>query len=566
MSTIGIDFGTTNSVAAINRGTRTEVLQLDSPPLQWEPYGFGRVMPSTFSIESDSQLTFGWAAKTSLGSKFDAVKRLFATQQDLAFAGDGESLEVEEAATLLFSEIRRRAEAQGVAANRAVITVPANSKGRARHRTKICAGMGGFEVLGLVNEPTAAAMTFAQRHPEGRNYLVFDWGGGTLDVTILQASHGVFIERASAGLARSGGLDFDSRLARAIAESAPGATAWSAQQRATFRLEVELAKVRLSLSEVTTVQLPDGSPFRLTRSRFEEVVQPLILESQSPLERCFRDLGVGPGAIDALVLVGGTCKIPAVRSFVRDLVGAEPDPDIDPMTAVAEGAAIAAAILTGDNTDNDFFVSTEHALGTMALSDSGQLGFSVLIPRNHKLPARATQTYVPESQDQIAVRIEVVEGDPESTDLDLVALKDWVVPLLPDASGDRAFELTYEYDVSGILHVEAMDQATGTTLLRDDVSYGIAEDRRRLLELAKRAQESVSSGLVHHRSEPAGELDQETERLLQTAEMKVIPFLSADEASPVIEQVQALRRASGGHVEDAKERLRTSLAPYNFLF
>jgi molecular chaperone DnaK len=566
VTTIGIDFGTTNCVAAIQRESLVEVLQLDSPPIEWEPYGFGRVMPSVFAHESDSRLTFGWEAKTSSGNRFEAVKRLFATQQDLAFGVDGEALEVEEAATMLFAEIRRRAESEGVAANRAVITVPANSKGRARHRTKICAGMGGFEVLGLINEPTAAAMAFAQRHPEGRNYLVFDWGGGTLDVTVLQASHGVFIERASAGLPRSGGLDFDARLTRAIAESTPGSASWTPEQRSAFRLEVELAKVRLSQAEVTTVQLPDGSPFRLTRGRFEEIVQPLIDESQTPLERCFRDLGVGPGSIDALVLVGGTCKIPAVRSFVRNLLGVEPDPDIDPMTAIAEGAAIAAAILTGDNADNDFFVSTEHALGTMALDGNGELGFSVLIPKNHKLPARATHSYLPAFEEQKAVHIEVVEGDPENIDLDLVALKDWTVPLIEGASGDRAFDLTYEYDVSGILHVEAVDHQTGQVLLRDDVSYGIAEDRRKMVEMSQRVQTAVTSGSSTVQLGSPQTLDAETEQLIQVAEIKVMPFLGPEDAAAVGEKVVALRNADPSLVVTARESLRAALAPYSFLF
>ena len=566
MATIGIDFGTTNCVAATSNGSSTDVLSLDTPPIEWEPYGFSKVMPSVFAELPDARMSFGWDAKTSTGNKFEAVKRLFASQQDLAFGNDGESLKVEEAATLLFAEIHRRSQAAGISARQAVITVPANSKGRSRHRTKICAGMGGFEVLGLINEPTAAAMAYAQRHSDGRNYLVFDWGGGTLDVTVLQATSGVFIERASAGLPTSGGLDFDARLNKAVTEQVASDFEWTPQQRSDFRLQIELAKVRLSQTEVTTLVLPDGSPFRLTRSRLEEVVRPLIEESRIPIERCFRDLGIGPGGIDALVLVGGTCKVPAVRSFVRDIVGVEPDPDIDPMTAIGEGAAIAAAIMVGDNQDNDFFVSTEHALGTFATNGmTGETRFATLIPRNHKLPAKATDTFFPVHEEQENVEIEVVEGDPERADGDMVVLKSWTIPVPEAPDGDKSFELTYEYDVSGILHVTAVANTDGRVILQGDVSYGVGEDKKKLADIAVRAQRAVAGG-DFLQTDGQSDLDTESIELIQRAEVKVIPFLEDNEAAPVQLAVDGLRNASPSEVSGARGKLREAMAPFSFLF
>lgn len=567
MTALGIDFGTTNSVAATYSGSAPTVLALDTAPTDWVPYGFDKVMPSVFARDEHDRLMFGWSAKESTASKFEAVKRLFATQQDLAFGADGDSLFVEEAATLLFAEIRRRAEMAGVSARQAVITVPANSKGRARHRTKICAGMGGFEVLGLINEPTAAAMAYAQRNPDGRNYVVFDWGGGTLDVTVLQATDGVFIERASSGLPRSGGLDFDARLSKAISDSLPESFEWNPAQRSRFRLEVELAKIRLSQSDVTTVVMPDGNPFRLTRDRFDEIVGPLIEESRVPLQRCFEDLGVGPGSVDALVLVGGTCKVPAVRSFVKSLVGVDPDPDIDPMTAIAEGAAIAASVLIGENEDNDFFVATEHALGTFAFNPAaGAREFSVIIPKNHKLPAKASQPFVPATQEQNAVRVEVVEGDPAATNPDFVVLKEWSVELLDAPTSERSFDLTYEYDVSGILHVTAIDHETGKTLLQDDVSYGIAEDKRRMATIAQRAQKAVNEESFIDPTEKGLELDSESEELIQRATVKVAPFLDETESVAILTLVEELQSSPQETREAAKQALRDGLAPYSFLF
>lgn len=570
MTVIGIDFGTTNSVAAIFDRGEVEVLELEEDvPAEWAPYGLTRVIPSVFAVDEHGRLTFGWEAKIGTeiqGDRFDAIKRLFASQEDAAFGDSGNSIAVEEAATLLFAEIQRRAQTRsGVTARQAVITVPANSKGRARHRTKVCAGMGGFEVLSLINEPTAAAMAYARTHPDARRYLVFDWGGGTLDVTILEAIDGVFIEQASSGIARSGGLDFDARLSKAITEAAGVSTEWDKAQKRQFRLEVERAKIHLSSNETVTVQIPGGGRHTVTRRRFEEIVDPLIQESRVPIERCLRELNVGPGSIDALVLVGGTSMIPAVRNLVQDIVGTDADPDVNPMTAIAEGAAIAAAILTGENPDNDFFVSTEHALGTFALdSDAGQIVFSEIIPKSHKLPARATQTYFPVSEQQTAVSIDVVEGDPAHEDF--VVLKEWSVDLL-SAEGDRGFDLTYEYDISGILTVTAIDQDSGKVILQDDVAYGIATDKGELASVAKRAREAVASGTVSQsQAAPSSALQPESAELVQKAEQLVIPYLDADAASVITELVSQLRTSSPGTEAASREALREALQPYSFLF
>lgn len=233
MTAIGIDFGTTNSVVAVHNGSRVEVLDIDQPPPMWEPYGFARVLPSVMARDDTQRLCFGWEAKQRTLGRFDAVKRMFATQIDVATDDQGESLAVEEVATMLFAELRQRTLAKGIDASQAVVTVPANSKGRARHRTKLAAGMAGLEVLALINEPTAAAMAYAQKHPEARQLLVFDWGGGTLDVTLLQSIDGVFIEQSSSGLPRSGGIDFDNRILELIREFYPNLADLSSEEKTT---------------------------------------------------------------------------------------------------------------------------------------------------------------------------------------------------------------------------------------------------------------------------------------------------------------------------------------------
>jgi len=568
MGAIGIDFGTTNSVVAVNTPSGVEVVEIDNAPIAWAPYGFDNVFPSVMAKDEAQRLCFGWEAKGKTSGRFDAVKRLFATQLDYATDELGDSLAVEEIATMLFAELRRRTIFKGFQADQAVITVPANSKGRARHRTKICAGMAGFKVLALINEPTAAAMSYGQHHPESRQLLVFDWGGGTLDVTVLQLVDGIFVERASSGLPRSGGIDFDSRLEKTVRDSIPGLNQMTVEQRHQLRLEVELAKVRLSTADATSIELPDGKSFRITRSRFEQEIEGLLNESRIPIERCLRDLQIGPGAIDSLVLVGGTCRIPMVRKFVQDILHAEADPDINPMTAVGEGAAIAAGILSGEITHSDFFVCLEHALGTFTFDvETAEPRFSSLIRKGNKLPARANGEYFPIVPTTESVTVSVVEGDPDAPNPDYTILKEWDVALkTPYSEGStRAFDLQYEYDVDGILHVKATDIESGSVILEDDVSYGVATDKRQLKVMSDRAKLAVIERVLDTSANFRLD-DPEANKLITQARVKVIPFLDVSEAVPVIAAVEALEGADGETSGSAKNKLKGLLLPYSYLF
>src|ERR1700722_3876731 len=201
----GIDFGTTNSVLASVTSNGTDVFSLDDMlPGEWVNTGFDKVLPSVIGFDTSGTPIFGWAAKQQAASKLDAVKRLFATEDSVDIGG--RSVKVEEAAAMFFRHIQSRAAAAGVLerVDRAVVTIPANSRGKARFRSKISAGLAGIEALALINEPTAAAMAHARSIGENQRILVFDWGGGTLDVTVLQATDGTFMEQSSKGVQRLG--------------------------------------------------------------------------------------------------------------------------------------------------------------------------------------------------------------------------------------------------------------------------------------------------------------------------------------------------------------------------
>ena len=228
----GIDFGTTNSVLARATADGTEAIVLDDQlPGEWLGTGFDKVLPSVIGFDQGGQPIFGWRAKTD-GSELEAVKRLSATE-DQVVIGD-QRLDVETAAATFFRHIQGQAAASGLMErlDRAVVTIPANSRGKARYRTKLSAGLAGIEVSALINEPTAAAMAHARAIGQNQRILVFDWGGGTLDVTVLEAVSGVFIEETPKGIQRLGGIDLDQKFMEALLPRIPGSAAGARTTRA----------------------------------------------------------------------------------------------------------------------------------------------------------------------------------------------------------------------------------------------------------------------------------------------------------------------------------------------
>lgn len=566
MNPYGIDFGTTNSVLAQWNGTEAEVLRIDSPPGSWEQMGFDRVLPSVIGVDQGRQTSFGWAAKNRGEGKLSAVKRLFATENTVDIGGH--QISVEEAAALLFGHIRTAS--PGVTVNRSVVTIPANSRGLARFRTKVCAGLAGIEVQALVNEPTAAAMAFSVDAANDQNVLVFDWGGGTLDVTVLETIEGVFIERASKGIPRSGGIDLDEDFAAAIVEQLPSRPSWNPVQQTQFRLEVERVKVLLSTQKEVNLRLPDGGYFPVTRELFERAIKAKLDEVRRPIEQCLADLSIGPNGIDQLVMVGGSSKIPVARQLVSEMLRREPATGCDPMTAVAQGAAIASAILLGQ-LDKDFFVATEHALGTV-VHDDNKPGFSTLIPRNHQLPAKATDSYVPAVQGQDSVRVQVIEGDPTKPveHEDNVVLKEWTIGVDPARSQqDASFTITYEYNVDGILHISVTDQLTGRQMLHDDVSFGVTKDKSQLVEVARRVRDAMQTGTVNgSTAAPATSsiADPEAAELVKRARGKVIPFVDDEEAARLESICADLEHATGAALTECSDALAAALRQYAYLF
>ena len=253
---------------------------------------------------------------------------------------------------------------------------------------------------------------------------------------------------------------------------------------------------------------------------------------------------------------------------MQDILKAEADPDINPMTAIGEGAAIAAGILSGEIVNSDFFVCLEHALGTFTFDPTtGLKEFSTIIRKGTKLPARASGEYIPIVTETEAVTVEVVEGDPDNHNPDFTTLKEWNVKLkVPYEEGsNRAFQLQYDYDIDGIVRVQAIDNDSGHTILDDGVSYGVATDKKKLKQISDRAKSAVSTGTVNPESSIKLD-DPEATKLIEQAQVKVIPFLDESESGPIVAAVAALNSATPQSKNAAKAELKRLLLPFSYLF
>lgn len=558
MTAFGIDFGTTNSVLAATNGMSMETVALDTPPGDWSELGFDRVLPTVLA-EKEGKLVFGWTAKRC-DDRLAAVKRLFQTDDDVRIGS--QRLRVEEAAAVFFRQVRERGALAGHTLDRAVVTIPANSRGAARFRTKISAGLSGIEVLALVNEPTAAAMAYAKTIRDGDRVLVFDWGGGTLDVTVLQNVDGAFIEETSKGIQRLGGIDIDDAFRSAVVAKLP------AGGGRIDPFDLELAKVKLSQREETELALIGGGSVTVTRADLENAIRPLINRTREPVDRCLADI---KGArIDHLVMVGGSSKIPMVQRYIRELVRLEPMAEVDPMTAIAEGAALAAGILTGEVEDSDFFVGTEHALGVVVHNHGpDNPEFSVMIPRNTKLPASARDSFRPTFDNQEQLLVQIIEGDPDApfAHEDNVILKNWEVPLDPMPMADAGFLVDFQYDVDGILHVKAQYKTTNRVILDEELTFGAAGDKAELVGMRRRIDAlSTQPAYASPASPgPARVLSPESQLAISRAQTKIIPHLDATTAQHLKDLVARLEAAPAEDEEPARRLLEIAIREHSYL-
>src|SRR5438093_5390785 len=467
MPDIGIDFGTSNSVVANFQYGQAEVLP--------NPEG-QKWTPSVVTMRRDGSLAFGYEAKENFDEErsIRSIKRILGSGERVPFVG--QNLRTEQIATMLFTKLKADAQkALNDNFSKAVVTIPANSKGLARHATKLTAGAAGLQVLTLINEPTAAAICYGLNTQQDQTVLVYDFGGGTLDVTILKIHHGIFEEISSKGIGKLGGDDIDAEIGKVLAarfQEKTGFDVLNSPYRQQFMLAVERAKIELSTETMAVARKAELVPERhlsleeeLDRPTFEKIIMPLVVKSGTAIDEAMKLRGLRPRDIDKVLLVGGTSKIPFIRKFVSDKLGgkeAESFDKVDPMTCVAQGAAIVSAILQGAPglDDKAYSVKLEHSLCANPINERRQVYLDPIIKRGSDIPCSFTKTYHPVADPAERVVICVYEGDiydnPDSQENVKLAEIPWeFTPPRPQRDG--ALEVSYEYGDDGILTVQILD-------------------------------------------------------------------------------------------------------------
>jgi molecular chaperone DnaK len=551
MPFIGIDFGTSNSVVANFQFGQAEVL----PNREGNRY-----TPSIVTLRRDGSLAFGQEAKETFDESrsIRSIKRSLGSSDRVSLLG--QNLRPEQIAVMLFSLLKKDAEeALKESFSKAVITIPANSKGLARNATKLCASAAGMQVLTLINEPTAAAICYGINARDDQTVLVYDFGGGTLDVTVLRIHHGIFEEISSKGIGKLGGDDIDLAVGEIVAkrfDEKMGFDILNSPYRTPFLLAIEKAKIELSKETQTVARAPELVPERhlsleehLDRPTLEKAMMPLVLKSGEAIDEALSRRGMTPRDIDRVLLVGGTSKIPLVRRFVAErLGGKEPEPfdQIDPMTCVAQGAAIVSAILqNAPGLDRyAYSVKLEHSLCANPINDRNQVYLDPIIKRGSDIPCRFTKTYYPVADPCERVMISVFEGDvhgePDHAENVMLAEIPWEFKP-PRPQRDGALEVTYEYGDDGILAVEIFDPH-GQQRKRYTIQQA-SEDQLSAVQLSR--IKLVNEDLLNKTQQLEGTLEyKEAVEVLRKTEQDVLPKLdSADDRRDLEELCRQVRQA-----------------------